>query len=397
MPHAHRPIGDPRHPLTSLHVVPSLDEGMGGSVQAALSMCDALRRIGVTARIAATGTPKDRIAYLEAEFQGLDYDLFTRSLPRHFYRAPSLHRYIRDASRGIDIVHVHGVFNFPAAYALSVAPGAGPRVVLSPHGQLDPYDLARHRAGKKLYGEIFLRRALRDVSCAHVTSEREGQALETYGVPVPVQAIPLPIAPTTQGSGRCLRARYGIHPDAPLLLFLGRIHPKKRLDIVLGALARIRQVVPRVHLLVVGDGEPEYTREMRELAKKLFLVETVTWTGNLRGSDKADAFAAAMLFVLPSENENFGITVVESLLAGVPVVISDQVYLQEVIQNHDLGAVCRTDVDSCSEKVLELLCDPSRLEILSKRAQAVAPSIYSPETIGARLRDLYLSVLRERR
>ena len=379
--------------ITALHVVPSLDQGMGGSVQAALSMCDALHGAGVTSHIVSTTWENDRLAYLAAEFAGVESELFDRRPPRHYYRSPSLHDRLRKSIPRADILHVHGVFNFPAAYALSVKRSQSTRLILSPHGQLDPYDLARHGRSKRLYAELFLRRALRRVDCALVTSDIEGASLNTFRVTTRKATIPLPVKAGPQGCGLRLRKRYGISLEAPLLLFLGRIDPKKRLDILLASMDRLRDALTDVALLVVGEGDTRYTRQMHALAATLNIADKVTWTGNLRGTDKADAFDAANLFVLPSENENFGITVVEALLAGLPTLISDQVHLQTTVIDHRLGAVCRPDVESCSRSVLELLRDPARLALCSQRARAVAHTLYSPATVGERLRDLYLSVL----
>ena len=380
-------------PITALHVVPSLDQGMGGSVQAALSMCDALRGAGVTSYITSTVSEHDRLAYLALEFPRVETQLFNRRPPRHYYRSPSLHDTLRYSILRADILHVHGVFNFPAAYALSVRRGRSTGIILSPHGQLDPYDLARHRVSKRLYGELFLRKALRRVDCALVTSDMEGASLNTFGVRTPRATIPLPVKAGPQGCGPRLRETYGISSEAPLLLFLGRIDPKKRLDILLASMGRLRHVLTDVALLVVGDGGTRYTRQMHALAASLNIAHKVTWTGNLRGTDKADALDAANLFVLPSENENFGITVVEALLAGLPTLVSDQVHLQTTIAGYGLGGVCRPDVDSCSRSLLDLLSDPARLALCSQRARAVAEALYSPATVGERLRDLYLTVL----
>lgn len=388
------PLTRPRT-VSALHVVPSLDHGMGGSVQAALSMCDALAHVDVQSQLVSTAASTDRLDYLSSEFKGLTYVLFDRTFPHHYYRSPLLNRHIHSRAPHVDIVHVHGVFNFPAAYSLSLSSASSARIILSPHGQLDPYDLARHGWSKSLYGRVFLRRALRRVNRALVTSNQEGTALQTFGAPLRSETIPLPVRPTESGSGPRLRANYGIKPSAPLLLYLGRFHPKKRLDVFLTSVARIRPSMPALHVLLVGDGDRRYTDSIRRLTARLHLRDAVTWTGTLRGREKAAAFDAANLFVLTSENENFGITVAEALLAGLPTLISDQVHLQDTVARFGLGGICKPEVESCTQRLLELLSDPGRLALASERARTVAASLYSPEVVGERLRDLYLSVLEE--
>ena len=383
--------------LGVLHVIPSLDEDMGGSVQAALLMSEALCTIGVDSRLVATVGPDDRLAYIDEEFSQISYEVFARRTPRHYYRSPSLRRRLRQGASEFHVLHVHGVFNFPAAYALTTAGQSRFACVLSPHGQLDPYDLTRHRVGKSLYGAAFLRRVLGNVDFAVVTSELEGDALHTFGVPIRRQTIGLPVRSPGVGSGPRLRARLKIPSDALVVLFLGRIHPKKRIDIILESVARVRAAVPGLHVLIVGDGDERYVTQMRRLAANLGLAAITTWAGTLRGEDKADALDATNIFVLPSENENFGITVVEALLAGVPTIVSDQVHLQRVLTENGLAAVCQPTVDSCAQALLTLAANPVSLQSVTENIRSVAGSLFSPEGVAQRLRETYLSAVAEHR
>ena len=132
------------------------------------------------------------------------------------------------------------------------------------------------------------------------------------------------------------------------LLFLGRIHPKKGLDRILNCLQSVKQSIPNVLLVVAGDGEAHYTRHLRQLVSALALDDHVLFAGRLDGELKWASFAAAELFLLPSRQENFAITVAEAMQMAVPVIISDKVntwpYVKEaraglVLDERDINAL----------------------------------------------------------
>lgn len=375
--------------LRVLHVAPSLDQEMGGSVQAALLMSEALVRLGVDSSVRTTVGRHDQLAWINQEFEHIAYEGFPRRFPQHFYRSPALWLRLRQEAAAVDVVHVHGLFNFPAAYGLAAGSRNNVTIVLSPHGQLDPYDLRRHRLAKWLYVGAFLRRALVSVATTVVTSDREGVELQTFGVSVATRTVGLPVRPLPSGSGQRLRDRFGIPRDAVIVLFLGRLHPKKRLDIVLQSVARLRSRVGGLHTLVVGDGDPAYLRKLRSLSANLGSEPFTTWAGTLRGQDKADALDASDLFALTSENENFGITIVEALLAGVPVLISDKVYLDGILQEEGLATVCQTTVDSCTSALGSLVDDPVALRARAPGVRKLARDLFAPENVAERLLETY--------
>ncbi|HEV2126521.1 MAG TPA: glycosyltransferase [Chloroflexota bacterium] len=379
-----------------MHVVPSLDQEMGGSLQAALLMNEALVPLGVDSSIRTTVGPDDQLAWIGEEFDFISYEAFRRRFPHHYYRSPALSLRLRREAAAVDVVHVHGFFNFPAAYGLVAGSSCGTTIVASPHGQLDPYDLRRHRFAKRLYARGFLRRALESVATTVVTSDREGAELQTFGVPVTTRTVGLPVRPLPSGSGQRLRDRFGIPRDAVIVLFLGRLHPKKRLDIVLRSVARLRSRFGDLHTLVVGDGDPAYLRKLRSLSADLGSEPFTTWAGTLRGQDKADALDASDLFALTSENENFGITIVEALLAGVPVLISDKVYLDGILQKEGLATVCQTTVDSCTSALGSLVDDPVALRARAPGVRKLARDLFAPENVAERLLETYQLARRTR-
>lgn len=151
-----------------------------------------------------------------------------------------------------------------------------------------------------------------------------------------------------------------------MLLFLGRLHPKKGLDRILNCLPSVKQAVPNVILVVAGDGDGIYTRQIRKFVSEFALDQHVLFAGRLDGELKWAAFAAAELFLLPSRQENFAITVAEAMQMGLPVVISDKVNTWPYVKEGDAGLVLdERDIDELLPHAIEELLkdDATRLRM----------------------------------
>jgi glycosyltransferase involved in cell wall biosynthesis len=133
------------------------------------------------------------------------------------------------------------------------------------------------------------------------------------------------------------------------ILFLGRVHPKKGADLLFEAFARLLREQPagleRCQIVMAGPSDNAYGDEMKELAEKLGIADRITWTGMLTGDLKWGAYYNADVFVLPSHQENFGISVAEALACGVPVLISNEVNIWREICSDGAGLADADDAE----------------------------------------------------
>jgi glycosyltransferase involved in cell wall biosynthesis len=157
------------------------------------------------------------------------------------------------------------------------------------------------------------RPSLRYTACFHATSAAEADDVLAAGFHAPVAVIPNGI--DAPAPGRVLGSRR-------TLLYLGRIHPIKQVDVLLGAWARLERSSIDWDLRIVGPDNDGCLGEMRRLAGSLG-VQRVRFEGELQGDAKLDAYRSADLYVLPTRSENFGMTVAEALVAGTPAVVTD--------------------------------------------------------------------------
>ena len=119
----------------------------------------------------------------------------------------------------------------------------------------------------------------------------------------------------------------------------------------------------------------------------------VIWTGHLSGEMKAAALAASDVFVLPSASENFGIAAAESLAAGVPTIVSEEVALSSDIRRYDAGVVVKRDVQQLAGAISDLLSNKEKAASLAANGRRLAEERYSQEAIGKALQELYQKII----
>ena len=280
--------------------------------------------------------------------------------------AAKINAHVRQA----DIVHVHTLWKFPNVSARYACLRHDRPYVLMPHGMLDPYSLSVKALKKSMYLQLFERH---NIACAQrliYTTVEEERLAASAGLRLPPgELVPLG-ASASSASRDDLRAKFlARFPQAEgkrTLLFLGRIHPKKGVDRILNCLQSLKQSIPNVLLVVAGDGDAGYTQHLRELVSALALDNHVLFAGHLDGELKWASFAAAELFVLPSRQENFAITVAEAMQMAVPVIITDKVNTWPYVKEARAGLVLdEYDINSLLPRAVEELLrdDTTRSEM----------------------------------
>jgi glycosyltransferase involved in cell wall biosynthesis len=213
-----------------------------------------------------------------------------------------------------DVFHTHGLWMLPNVYPAGAARARAAPLVLSPRGMLGPEALRFSRARKRVFWALLQGRAARQAACLHATAEQEAEDIRAFGLTQPVAVIPngidLPEAPPAAGPPS---------PASPFVLSLGRIHPKKGLDRLVRAWARVAPAFPHWRLKLVGPSELGHAAELARLARSLDLA-SVDIAGPVFGAEKTALLTDAELFALPTLNENFAMTVAESLSLGTPVI-----------------------------------------------------------------------------
>jgi glycosyltransferase involved in cell wall biosynthesis len=250
-----------------------------------------------------------------------------------------------------DRVVVNGIWQYLSFAAWRRYAGSNIPYFVFPHGMLDPWfkkTFPLKHLKKWLYWPSADYRVLRDAAFVIFTSEEERllarQSFWLYRAREKVSPLGIESAALSPSVKSEFLSLFPQLQNSRNFLFLGRLHPKKGCDILLGAFARIQSRGP-ISLILAGPDQIGWESELRRQVARLNLEERVVFTGMLQGAIKQGAFAAAEAFVLPSHQENFGISVVEALAAGVPVLISNRGNMWREIEADRAGYIESDDVD----------------------------------------------------
>lgn len=248
---------------------------------------------------------------------------------------PGVRRFCRERLRETDVVHIYGLYDLLGPSVASACRRAGVPYVVEPIGMYVP--IVRNVWLKRMYHASIGRRMIRGAQAVIVTSEQEAAELLGGGVDATrlVQRRNGIDPPANFPPRGAFRVRLNIPPEAKLVLFLGRIVPKKSPDLLLNAFARVGDEgeEKKAHLVFAGPGDGNLTRELREQARQSGVSERVHFTGPLFDEAKWSAYRDADVFVLPSQNENFGNAAAEAIAAGTPVIVTENCGIAELLRN----------------------------------------------------------------
>jgi glycosyltransferase involved in cell wall biosynthesis len=239
---------------------------------------------------------------------------------------------------------------------------------------------------KKLFWPLIQQRALHLATCFHATAQSEYEDIRRVGFKQPVAVIPngVDIPAMCQRTGNAERK----------LLFLGRVHPIKGLDMLLPAWAAVQQKFPDWQLQIAGPDNGGYLGQMKALSSRLGL-KRVEFTGPLTGAKKLRAFADADLSVLPTYSENFGMTVAESLAAGTPVIVTKGAPWEGLLEKRAGWwiDISKDALVSCFE---EALSQPRNdLDVMGHNGRVWMESEFSWEAVADKMKATYDWILAE--
>jgi len=313
----------------------------------------------------------------------------------NFYKvSPGFAHWMFGHARDYDLIHIHALFSFTSTVAVWAARRAGVPYVVRPLGTLNRYGVEQRRPWlKRLSLALIESRILLNAAAVHFTAEAERLEAEALGVPLRGVVIPLGIEPGVPGDAAIFLERFPDLKNCRRLLFLSRLDPKKNVEGLMRAFSLCSDTLPDLRLVIAGDGGAAYVTGLKALANELGLTDRLVWAGYVAGKQKAAAFAAAHVFVLPSFSENFGIAAAEALMAGLPCVLGKGVAIAGEVAEARAGFAVEPDAASVAQKLSMLLSDETLRESMAVRAAALARDNYSVAAMGECLARLYESIV----
>ena len=359
-----------------IHVVSVITEEAAGPSYSVPRLCESLIGTGIDVKLAVLDwAPMPvRLPYLRTFPLGFG--------PRRLGASPTMRRWLEEeaVSGRADLIHNHGLWMMPNVYPGRACRRGGKALVISPRGTLAEWALRNNAARKKIFWRLLQARTLHTAACFHATAESEYEDIRRLGFRQPICIIPngidLPPLADKLVAGR------------RILLFIGRIHQKKGVDLLLKAWQSVEDRFPEWDLHVAGPGESSYSTKMDVLAQQLH-VKRVVFRGPLYGTEKWRAYGAASLFVLPTHSENFGMTVAESLAAATPAIVTKGAPWDN-LEKQGAGWWIDVGVDplvACLEQTLAL--PAMRLAEMGRAGRAWMEREYSWDRIGTQLSMSY--------
>jgi glycosyltransferase involved in cell wall biosynthesis len=296
------------------------------------------------------------------------------------YRAlswnPAVGRYCRARLTHFDVVHIFGLYDLLGPAVAAACRRRRLPYVVEPIGMFLP--IVRNFWLKRMYHLALGGPLLQGASALIATSEQEVEELAAGGlarekIVLRPNGVAAPAAWPVPGT---FRAAHGIPRDAWVLLFLGRLSAKKSPDLLLNAFASLPQRFggKAVHLVFAGPDESSMRSRLAQEAAQLAISPRVHFTGAVFEADKWSAYRDADIFVLPSQNENFGNTAAEAVAAGTPVVVTRQCGIAPALQNR-AGLVVEHDARELAAAVTVILEDPATRTRLQSGCAVVAAEL----------------------
>ena len=295
------------------------------------------------------------------------------------YRALTLNPHVigfcRASISQFDLVHLYGLYDLLGPAASYFCRRHGIPYMIEPMGMYRPID--RSFRLKRLWhaslGDSFWRHAARIVA----TSEMERQELLGDGVPeekviVRYNGIDLDGSRANAAQGG-FRAKWGIVPDEPLVVFLGRLIPRKGADVLIEAFAQACR--ERGRLVIAGpEGEPGYRATLEKRAREAGIESRVIFTGALYDQDKSALLTDADIFALPSRYENFANSVAEAIAFGVPVIITEFCGIRSLVRGR-AGLVVGPEKMELAKAIGSLIFDAGLYAKLKSGCNEVAAQL----------------------
>lgn len=381
-----------------LHVIPSVATIRGGPSQAIIEMVQELKKQELDVSIITTND--NGVSVLDVPtndwiiYHGVSIRFFPRFSPpissiREFVFSSDLTCWLWKNIREYDFLHIHGVFSYPSTIAMTIAELLNVPYIVRPGGHLCNWALKQNSFKKNVYLKIIALHNINYSKGIHFTTNQELLEAQELKITIPKFVVPHGISglqPIDDSRSR-LRQMLSIPHDEIVILFMSRIHPKKGLEYLIQALSQLNN--QKFIFVIAGSGEAEYESYIKNLIQEQNLSSKTKFMGFIEGDIKNLVLQGSDLFTLTSFSENFGVAVLEALISGLPVLITDGVALKEIVLKHDLGCVSPMNVEAIRSSLLQFFAAPNLFAQKGLKAKEIIKNEYSWQSVANQLINIY--------
>jgi glycosyltransferase involved in cell wall biosynthesis len=373
-----------------LQVVSHLDPKYGGIAALLPMFCEAAEAEG--ARSPVVGFCDQQEYRKNAAYPRWDVTCVNADRFRWMFD-PKQRGHLKEVIRRADGVHIHGIWETHCAIGADLAQTCRRPYVLSAHGMLERWALQHKRLKKALYATLVETNNLRKAHCLRALTRAEVSDYRRIGLTNPVAVVPGGVAIPAGASPTMFIESHPTLAGKRVVLFLGRLHHKKGLTLLLRAWANCAASFGDAHLVIAGPDLDGTCVKLESMVDELGIRRTVTFPGMLVGPMKWSALAAASVFALPSFSEGFSVAVLEALGMSIPVIVTRRCNIPEVAE-HGCGWMIEPEQAALEAALQESLRLPTlELQGIGERGRALVQSRYTWSVVGKQMAEVYQWVL----
>lgn len=310
-----------------------------------------------------------------------------------FHISPAMIPMMARQTATFDIIHLHEYRTFQNIVAHQYAQKRDVPYVLQAHGSL-PRIMAKQKLKQvydNLWGSRLLNDASRVIACNSMEAEQyKGMGVSEDKIEIIPYGIDLSVFDNLPKRGE-FRRKYDLGSAQRIILYLGRIHKIKGLDLLAKAFTDLPKALSNIKLVIVGPDDG-YLPALKKLITGLGISDKVLFTGPLYGQEKLEAYVDADVYVLPSVYEIFSVTLLEAFACGTPVIATDRCGIADVI-NGQAGLVVPYDKEQLQQALLHMLSDDKMRREFGEKGKLLVREKFNWEKIAEQVERVYEDIL----
>jgi len=379
-----------------LHIVHSLTPKAGGNAKVAAELTESLAKQAVNVSIFTTISKDEEESVFHPN--GVELHLFQKTFFARWwtYHASGFRKTLLKEVNKFDIIHIHDIWHFPCYAAWYAVKKIGKPYVITMHGTLEPWALNYKRFKKRIYSILIQKTILQEADSLHALTEDEAKNCRGFGLHNPIAIIPNGLNEEEYQNLPCSTEIEKLYPEIRgkrVILFLSRIHPKKGIDLLAVALSKIATKRRNIFLMIVGpDDNKGYQKHIESILKNNNVFDKVVFTGMLSGGGKLAALSRADIFVLPSYSEGFSMAILEAMICGLPVVITNKCNFEDVARVN-AGVVIEPNVSELTDALIKLLDNPQLGKLMGENGRQMVLERFTWDKIAKQMINLYEKIL----
>lgn len=323
-------------------------------------------------------------------YEGIPMQFYTIYGPANFGFSLDLKSKLRSLRPAI--IHQQGIWTFASCINLLYRKCYHAKTIIAPRGMLDPWAVRNSGWKKRIVGHLFEYKNLRTADCIHALCQSEYESIRKFGLNNPVAIIP-------NGITLPQNPQYDRNHEKRILLFVGRIHPKKGIKELILGLAMVKAQNPSLfnswEIHIAGWDQNGHINELKQIVESHNLTNDVKFVGSLYGEAKEKALCRANAFILPSFSEGLPMSVLEAWAYELPVVMTDFCNIPKGFEHNCAVKIDPTPNDICEKLIAFFQMSEMELTEMGKRGKKLVSQSFTWEIVAKETIELYKYLLGE--